>query len=290
MILGTGQGAPMNQLEIFHFESDKPSFDDLGQENGFRFWYARDLMSLLEYSDYSSFKRVINKATQVCLTLDIEVKENFEQVTRNIEGKDLSDYKLSKFACYLVAMNGDVKKIGVARAQTYFITLTEAFKRYIKEADQVERISIRGEISEREKSLSSIAQEAGVYNYAFFQNKGYLGLYNMSIKQLKARKSVPESKSMLDFMGKEELAANLFRITQTEAKIRNENIKGQDKLEDTAFVVGRTVRQTMETISGTKPEDLPISSDIKEIKSKIKSTHKEFVKIENQKKKRIPAD
>lgn len=262
-----------NELDYFHFEKDKPSFEDRGRQNGFRYWFARDLMNMLGYTDYSVFRKgPINKAMTVCSTLDIDILSNFEQTTRDIEGTKQQDFRLSKFACYLISMNGDVKKKEVALAQAYFITLTEAFKRSVNEAQQVERIAIRGEVSEREKSLSGVASHAGLENYAFFQNKGYLGLYNMPINQLKERKGIPEGRSPLDFMGKEELAANLFRITQTEAKIRNEGIRGQKKLEDAAFTVGQHVRQTMEEISGTRPENLPIDHDIKAVKSAIKST------------------
>jgi DNA-damage-inducible protein D len=272
------------EVDYFHFEKDRPSFDDIGQKNGFRYWYARDFMKMLGYSEFSNFKKAINKAMTVCMTLNIEVMQNFQQIDRDIEGKKQPDYRLSKFACYLVAMNGDVKKPEVAKAQAYFITLTEAFKQYVMEAENVERIAVRGEISEREKSLNAVAHDAGVENYGYFQNKGYLGLYNMHLKDLKEWKGIPKDRSPLDFMGKEELAANLFRITQTEAKVRNEAIKGQKELEKTAFSVGREVRETMERISGTKPEDLPIASDINKVKSTIKSTQKEFVKLEKGKK------
>ena len=274
-----------NAVDYFHFEKNRQSFEDLGRQNGFRYWYARDLMKMLGYTDYSVFKKgPINKAMAVCSTLDIDVSANFEQYSREIDGVKQSDYRLSKFACYLVAMNGDVKKREVALAQAYFITVTEAFKRYVNEAQQVERIAIRGEVSEREKSIAALANNAGIENYAFFQNKGYLGLYNMSINQLKERKGIPDGRSPLDFMGKEELAANLFRITQTEAKIRNEGLKGQKKLEDAAFSVGRHVRKTMEEISGTRPENLPVEADINVVKSAIKSTQKEFLKLEQSKK------
>lgn len=274
-----------NAVDYFHFEKGRPSFEDLGRQNGFRYWFARDLMKMLGYTDYAVFKRgAINKAMTVCSTLDIDVTANFEQTTRDIDGIKQSDYRLSKFACYLVAMNGDVKKKEVAIAQAYFITVTEAFKRCVHEARQVERIAIRGEVTQRETSLSSVAKNAGIENYAFFQNKGYLGLYNMPINELKERKGIPADRSPLDFMGKEELAANLFRITQTEAKIRNEGIKGQKKLENAAFFVGHQVRQTMEEISGTRPENLPIATDIKTVKSDIKSTQKEFLKLDKSKK------
>jgi DNA-damage-inducible protein D len=272
-------------LDYFHFEKGRASFDDVGQQNGFRYWFARDLMKMLGYTDYAVFKRgPINKAMMVCSTLEIDIAINFEQTSRDLDGAKQPDIRLSKFACYLVAMNGDVKKKEVALAQAYFITITEAFKKYIQEGEQVERIAIRGEVSEREKSLSAVANQAGIENYAFFQNKGYLGLYNMSINQLKERKGIPQGRSPLDFMGKEELAANLFRITQTEAKIRNEKLTGQKRLEDAAFSVGQQVRKTMEEISGTRPENLPIENDINTVKSAIKSTQKEFLKLDKSKK------
>jgi DNA-damage-inducible protein D len=272
-------------LDCFHFEKDRPSFEDFGRQNGFRYWFARDLMEMLGYTDYAVFKRgPINKAITVCSTLDIDIAANFEQYKRTINGVEQPDYRLSKFACYLVTMNGDVKKKDVAMAQAYFITVTEAFKRYVQESQQVERIAIRGEVSEREKSLTAVAKNAGIENYAFFQNKGYLGLYNMSINQLKERKGIPVGRSPLDFMGKEELAANLFRITQTEAKIRNEGITGQKRLEDAAFSVGSQVRRTMEDISGTRPENLPLAADTNTLKSAIKSTQKEFLKLDKPKK------
>jgi DNA-damage-inducible protein D len=275
---------PESALDCFHFEKGRTSFEDLGRQNGFRYWFARDLMKMLGYIDYTVFKKgPINRAMTVCSTLEIDIAANFEQDSRDIEGVKQPDYRLSKFACYLVVMNGDIKKKEVALAQAYFITITEAFKRYV-EAQQVERIAIRGDVSQREKSLSAVANNAGIENYAFFQNKGYLGLYNMPINQLREHKGIPAGRSPLDFMGSEELAANLFRITQTEAKIRNESIQGQKNLEAAAFTVGRQVRKTMEDISGTRPENLPIAPDINTVKSTVKSTQKEFLKLDKSKK------
>lgn len=270
------------QLDVFHFEEDKIGFDDFGEDNGSRYWYASDLMKFLGYESLSSFGKVINKATTTCLTLDIDVASNFIQVNREIDGQNVNDKKLSKFACYLVSMNGDPKKKNVAKAQAYFATLTEAVQKYINETEDVERVYIREEVSEHEKSLSSTAKKSGIQNFAFFQNKGYLGLYNMSLRKLKQVKGLSKNKKILDFVGKEELAANLFRITQTEAKIRQEKIRGQSNLEDTAFQVGKKVRKTMIDISNTRPEDLPLAQDIKKVKSDLKKTHKELTKKEKK--------
>ena len=232
-------------------------------------------MKLLGYKSQASFHKTIQKAISACTSLNISILENFIQEEK--------DFKLSRFACYLVAMNGDSKKPEVAMAQTYFAKIAEAFKRYVEEAEDFERILVRDEISEHEKTLNSTAKQAGVTNYAFFQDSGYRGLYNMSLKNLRSIKGIKSNRTPLDFMGKEELAANLFRVTQTEAKIRNEGIRGQKSAESTAYEVGKKVRNTIEEINGTMPENLPITEDIKKVKSSLKSSQREFAKIDKPK-------
>ena len=270
----------MNDLEVFHFDSDRPNFENLGHTNGTRTWWARDLMEVLGYQAFDSFERAITRAIRACTTIGVDVFENFQQVNREIDGKPVRDFKLSRFACYLTAMNGDVKKPEVAKAQAYFATVAEAARQYFQGAENVERVVVRDEVSEREKSLTSIAKAAGVVNYAFFQNAGYRGLYNMDLYQLRRLKHVDSGRSPLDFMGKQELAANLFRITQTEAKITQEKIRGQTALEKTAHIVGRKVRETMIDISGNRPEDLRPARDINEVRRGLKKTEKEFAKLD----------
>jgi DNA-damage-inducible protein D len=272
----------MNELDVFHFEKDRKSFEDYAQANGGLYWYARDLAEMLGYESFQSFKNAVNKATRTCLTIEISVAENFIQIDREIDGRSEADWKLSRFACYLVAMNGDIKKPGVAAAQAYFATVAAAFQKAIQTATNVERVLIRDEVSVREVSLNSLAKQSGVENYPFFQNAGYRGMYNMNLAALREYKGVDGSRPLLDFMGNEELAANLFRITQTEARIRNENVRGQRALEVTAHHVGRKVRETMRELSGTVPEALPIAQDIKQVRSSLKSTHKGFAKIDHQ--------
>ena len=272
---------PVRAEDVFHFDETRPDFNALSKKNGFVCWYGRDLMHLLGYQDWRSFNRVIQKAMAACMALDnIDLSENFLKEKRNIDGKEIEDFRLSRFACYLVAMNGDPKKPAVARAQAYFATIAEAFKKYVEEAEEVERVLVRDEITGHEKTLHSTANLAGVENYAFFQNAGYLGMYNMNISALRNLKGVPAKRSPLDFMGKVELAANLFRVTQTEEKIRNEGVTGQQRLEGTAHDVGREVRNTMQRISGTVPEKLPPAEDIRKVKGAIKSSEKEFAKID----------
>ena len=255
------------------------------RSNGFRFWWASERANLLGYSSEVSFEKSVQKAMAVCMTLNIDLSENIVQVITQEEGKKVKDYKLSRFACYLVAMNGDTKKPEVARAQAYFATMADAMTNYLEHCNGVERVQIRGEVSERERSLSSAAHQAGVQNFAFFQNAGYRGLYNMDLTRLRAIKGVPKDRSPLDFMNREELAANLFRITQTESKIRNDAISGQIPLQNAALKVGQEVRAAIKKIGAPMPETLLPAEDIKTVKKTIKGAHKEFKKIDGGKKK-----
>lgn len=183
----------------------------------------------------------------------------------------------------MIAMNGDVKKPQVAAAQVYFAALAETFNNRVEHADGIDRILIRREMTDGMKTLSSTASRHGVENYAFFLNAGYRGMYNMDLARLTAFKGVDGSKEMLlDRMGKDELAANLFRTTQTDAKIKNENLQGQPKLESAAEDVGKRVRQTMMEISGTAPEHLKVAPHIKEVTKRIKETSKKFKKLDGK--------
>lgn len=270
----------MSELEVFHFEPDKPNFEAYGRENGFRHWLASDLVKMLEYPSMAAIKKAVNKAMAACANLGVPIHENFKEIKTNSVG---DDWCLSRFACYLTVMNCDPRNKKVALAQAYFVTMAEAFREYVQNVDGVERVLIRGEVSEREKSLSATAFGRGVENYAFFQNAGYRGMYNMNFTELQRYKGAPQVRSILDFMGKTELAANLFRITQTEEKITNENIKGQKNLERAHETVGREVRESMKRISGTVPENLPLAEDIRQVKSGLKKAGKEFAKIDGPK-------
>ena len=277
--------------DIILFEADGEAFEQAGRSNGGSYWMARDFMAMLGYENFAAFDQAVNRAIGTCTTLGIPVVENFQQCTSVVDGRPTKDYKLSRFACYLVAMNGDVKKPAVAAAQAYFATLAEAARRYVQNARDVERVQIRDEISGREKSLVSVAKNAGVEQYQFFQNAGYRGMYNMNFSDLKREKGIPDEKrSLLDFMDKRELAANLFRITETEAKLKSDQIRGQRPAELAATEVGRRVRKLMIDTDGTKPEDLPLTSDIKEVRAGLKKAAKEFVQIDgpNPGRKKLP--
>lgn len=272
----------LNEIDVFHYEEGSINFNDLCFENGFTYWFARDYLVMLGYQNYNGFKKPINKAISTCMTLDIDVTDNFEQINRIIDGQSVKDYKLSRFACYLIAMNADGKKLEVAKAQAFFAAAAETIRRYVSDASQLDRVLVRDEISIHEKTLSGVAKKAGVDQYALFQNAGYRGMYNMNLRNLKKYKDIPlEKRSLLDYMGKDELAANLFRLTQTELKMRNEDITGQRNAENAAEHVGRKIRKTMIEIGGIAPEDMELEEDIRKIRTSLKHTHKGLKKIDN---------
>jgi DNA-damage-inducible protein D len=275
----------MNNIEFFNGFSEE-NFETFSNKNAFIYWWASDLMKMLGYENRISFQKAINKAMTTCNTLNIPIVENFIQEKKNPDDM-IYDFKLSRFACYLTVMNGDPKKTNVAKAQGYFATLAGAVQHFLTEAEKVERLQIRSEISDRESTLSGIAKSSGIEEgkYGYFQNAGYRGLYNMNINDLRKLRNIELNKSPLDFMGKDELAANLFRLTQTELKIKNEEIKGQIKLENAAYEVGSKVRKTMLEISNTAPENLPKHQDINEVKKELKKKGKEFKKLDKNKKK-----
>lgn len=257
-------------------------FEDAGHDNGKgdKFWYARDLMTLLGYDKWERFEGVINKAMAACTSYGQDPRPHFVEVIpasgKNPEGgRPSRNYELSRYASYLVAQNGDPRKKPVAFAQTYFAIQT----RRQELADQngvdwgslstnQQRLYLRNQVVEENKRLASTAMGAGVDGKAFgkFQNRGYQGLYGgMGADEIRDYKQLPASAKILDHMGPTELAANLFRITQTEEKLRSRNIKEAWKACDAHFEVGRKVRQTMKELSGILPEDLPVEEDVKRL-------------------------
>ena len=262
------------------FDGEIPIFEQKGRPNGYTTWSARELAAWLGYSDFTSFKGVLKRAQEVLLTLNVEITDHFNQETSTDEkGRTSKDVRLSRFACYLAAMSGDVKKAPVARAHAYFARFSEECQRFRDDGEPIERVLIRKEVSKHERTLSITAKRAGANDFALFRNAGYRGLYNMNLNELKKLKKLPDDRTPLDFMGKDELAANLFRITQTDAKIQRSNIRGQSKLEAMAEDVGRTVRETMHKISGQRPEDLPPQDDIKVVRSALKAAGKVLKRV-----------
>lgn len=237
-------------------------------EYGQEFWYARDLQIALGYTEWRNFCKVIEKAKEACRGSNNAVSDHFVDVNKIVNAgatsKDIGDIQLSRYACYLIVQNGDPRKKVIALGQTYFAVKTrqqELIENYENLSEDQKRIAIRQEMKEHNKMLVAAAKDAGVettLDYAIFQNYGYIGLYGgLKASDIKERKGLKKSQDILDYMGYEELAANLFRATQTEAKLRRENIQGKQEANKTHFEVGKKVRDTIKDLGGTMPEDLP---------------------------------
>jgi DNA-damage-inducible protein D len=262
-----------------YFDVAHPTFEDFYHENGQVYWYASDFIHWLGYKDYSPTMPPINKALSVCLSIPTIITiDHFREEVRYLDGKPIKDFKLSRFACYLVSMNADIKKEQVARAQAYFAAFAASVQEYVRSHEDIERVTLRKDISERENALNATAKQAGVVRYDYFANKGYMGLYNMPIQKIRELKGVPPGETPLDYMGAEELGANIFRITQTNAKIKRENIRGQRALEQAAFKVGETVRAAIVATGGTMPEKLPPEVHVKRIRSELKKPAKNLTR------------
>lgn len=254
---------------VFHFDEGRQGFEDLGKENGATHWDEAVLMEALGYQSGQGFAKAMNRAKQACLSLGIACEDHF---VRQPDGR----YIFTRFGCYLIAMNGDPRKPEVAAAQMYFATIAETFQSCLEHAEAIDRVLIRDEVTDGQKAMASTAKSHGVQNYAYFQTQGYMGMYNMSLEKLKQYKGVGVKEKLIDRMGKAELAAHLFRITQTTEKIANEDVRGQTNLERTARVVGQKVRHTMQELSGTAPEDLPPAESIGQVRKKLKGTRKQL--------------
>ena len=270
-------------------EYSQATFEDIKHftEEGIEFWYARELQVVLEYVKWENFIKVIEKAKVACNNSGYLIEDHFPDVRNMVElgsgaKRQIDDLMLSRYACYLIVQNGDPRKEIIALGQTYFAIKTRE-KELDDEFDQLtedqKRISIRTELKSHNKSLAEAAQLAGVktpLDYAIFQNKGYKGLYGgLGAQDIRRIKGLKKGQEILDHMGSTELAANLFRATQTDDKLRRENIKGKDKANRTHFEVGKKVRQTIEELGGTMPEDLPTpDKSIKKIESERKKINK----------------
>lgn len=255
------------ELDIYSeqtFEGIK-HINEYGQE----YWLARELSKVLQYADWRNFENAIFKAMEACKNSGVSPEAHFGETTSFTKmntgvTRRISDYALSRYACYLIVMNGDPSKQVIAIGQTYFAVKTrqqELIEDYEQLSEDQKRLAIRNEMIAHNKSLAEAAQMAGVVeprDYAIFQNKGYQGLYGgLGVKEIHARKGLKKNQKILDHMGSTELAANLFRATQTDEKLRRENIQGKQAAYITHYEVGKKVRQTIKELGGTMPEDLP---------------------------------
>ena len=249
-------------------------------ENGIEYWSARDLSKVLEYSEYRHFLPVIERAKEACANSGQEVANHFEDILEMINlGKtaqrEVESVKLSRYACYLIVQNADPGKEVVALGQTYFAVQTRLQE--IRQMDEYNRLStedekrlfLRNEMAKHNTQLAAAAKDAGVVepiDYAIFQNHGYMGLYGgLDAKAIHKKKGLKKSQQILDHMGSTELAANLFRATQTEEKLKREKIKGKLKANQPHYEVGKKVRKTIQELGGEMPENLPVADSIKKI-------------------------
>lgn len=257
------------------------TFEDYSKQNGKTYWFASDFSKMLGYRDVNSFTPVINRTIQAFMALGIHYFEHIENV-RTEEGVD---YKLTRFACYMLAMNGDTKKEQVALAQKYFAEQTRRFELHLQGKEDVERLTVREELKGGNKALSSSAKRSGVSDFAKFTNAGYLGLYNQPNCKLAKKRDIPKDK-LFDYMGRTELAANLFRVTMTEERLNKEGYIGQVESEKIHQDIGQSVREQVIQNTGKSPEDLPVERKIPELKKDIKKVGKEFIKLDNGKDKK----
>ena len=273
----------MNEIKEYNktiFESIK-HIDKYGNE----YWLARELQNVLEYKRWDKFCNVINNAQKACENSNYEVFEHFSQVGKtskmpNGGVKKLLDYKLSRYACYLIVQNSDPRKEVVALGQTYFAIQTRRQelneKEYSELSEDEKRLYQRSLTKKGNYSLNLAAKKAGVKNFDKFHNAGYKGLYNgETADAIAKRKGLRYSEDILDNMGSDELIANLFRISQTEQKLKRDNVQSESKAKDVHYTIGKNIREVIAKNGGTMPEDLPTPK--KSLKELEKSSNLKFI-------------
>jgi DNA-damage-inducible protein D len=246
--------------------------------NGAEYWSSRDLAKTLDYSNYRNFLIVLEKAKIACKNSGESIRNHFVEaddmvkIGSNAE-RTLETIYLSRYACYLIVQNSDPTKVVVAKGQTYFAIQTRRQEKKDNLIEDHNRIFLREEMKKHNNNLMHTAAEAGVESFAIFQNAGYKGLYGgLTMQDIHTKKKLKKSEKILDHMNSEELAANLFRATQTDAKIKRENIKGQKQANFAHHEVGQKVRKTIENLGGTMPESLPTPDGIEKAKTRVKKS------------------
>ena len=276
----------MNELIEKENYSNK-TFEDIKHidENGNEFWYARELMAVLQYTKWQNFEKIIDKAKEACKNSGANVLHDFTDVSKIVNAgatsKNIQDYKLTRYACYLIAQNGDSRKKVIALAQTYFAIQTRkqeiTEKEYSMLTEDEKRFYQRDLTRKGNYSLNQAAKNAGVKNFDKFHNAGYKGLYNgETADDIAKRKGLRYREDILDNMGSDELIANLFRISQTEQKLKKDYIKTENKANNLHYKIGKNIREVIQKNGGTMPEDmLTPEKSLKELeKEKIKRLKK----------------
>lgn len=271
------------------------SFEEIKEidENGVEFWTARKLFPLLGYSRWETFDEVIGRAQKSAFNSGQITGNHFRDLTKMVDigsntKRAIKDWKLDRYACYLIAQNGDSKIPQIAQAQTYFAVQTRRQEIFDKLPDAEKRLFIRGEVTSENKKLFKTAKQAGVSHFGLFNDAGYKGLYGSSLSNIEAKKGIKKGE-LLDRAGATELAANLFRITQTDEKLKKSGIKGDILAQQTHNMVGGKIRQTIKDIGGELPENLKPEKHIKEVKKEIKLLEKSINKklMFNEKRKKV---
>ncbi len=257
-----------------------PTFESLKKVNqfGVEYWSARDLQSCLGYTKWQRFELAIKKAIESCKQSGNDPSNHFAGAGKMVEigsqaDRKIDDYHLSRFACYLIAQNGDPRKPEIAQAQQYFAFQTRRQEISDQMAADLERVETREQTTVEFKALSGAARDAGVQNKMFgiFHDAGYKGLYGgLGVDAIKSRKGIPHNENLMDRMGTTELIANQFRMSQTREKLKRDNIKNQRDAMDTHCMVGKEVRAAIEKIGGTPPENIPPEEHIKKVKQRLK--------------------
>jgi DNA-damage-inducible protein D len=258
-------------------------------EDGEEFWLARQLAVVLDYSQYRHFMPVIERAKEACRHSGQLLENHIEDVLTMVEigsgaKREVPDVRLSRYACYLIVQNGDPSKPVIANGQSYFAMQTrrqelQDNEKFARLSEDEKRLAIRNELAEHNKYLAAAAKDAGVetsLDYAIFQDHGYKGLYGgLGAKDIHARKGLKKSQKILDHMGSTELAANLFRATQAEEKLKRESVRDKQRANQTHYKVGQKVRQTIKDLGGTMPESLPTpEQSVKQVENAKKKLDK----------------
>ena len=257
------------EIELF---GPSKGFEEIKKidENGVEYWAARELFPLLGYSEWRAFEETIKRAQQAALGSGQTIVDHFGQLTKMVElgsnaKRETKDWKLDRYACYLIAQNGDSRIPQIAQAQTYFAIQTRKQELFEDSKDIDKRILIREEVSSENKKLFKTAKKSGVSNFGLFNDAGYKGLYGMPLLNVEKKKGIKKGE-LLDRAGSTELAANLFRITQTDEKLKKDKTANQSEAEHTHNMIGKKIRQTIKNIGGTMPEHLSPEKHIKQVK------------------------
>lgn len=257
-----------------------PLFEEVAHNEDIKVWYSSDLMRLLGYGSYASLSKVINKAMGVCASLGVDISEAFVPCSKRLDGRPI--YKLTRFACFLVAMHADERKGEVKEARVYLAAFAAGVLDQNGSDEDFVRLDIRDELKDSEKMLASAAKVAGLRNgeFGIFKDAGFRGMYNMPLQDLKKRKCFSGKGTLYDYMDKTELAGNFFRVTQTTERIKSTASRGLKQLATTAVQVGAEVRKMMIHNSGVAPESLPLVEDVNLIKKRLKIAEKEMRRID----------